>query len=189
MTRYYKIIDGEKVYFPGYIVDGGVVWTRPSEERILADGWIAEEYEPPVPEPIHPTEPDERRTFEAMRKLLASATNDLTDEEALEVEECFPTWESLIGKTVEAGKRVWDDGHLWRVLQTHTEQTDWRPGDTPALFAVVSLEEWPEIPEYIPAESPWMKDQKGTWKGKRYICQMNNCVWNPDQYPAAWKEV
>lgn len=23
--------------------------------------------------------------------------------------------------------------------------------------------------------------------GKRYICQMDNCVWGPDVYPAGWK--
>lgn len=187
MTRYYKIIDGEKVYFPGYIVDGGVVWTRPSEERILADGWIAEEYEPPTPEPIHPTEPDERRTFEAMRKLLASQTDDLSDEEALEVEECFPTWESLIGKTVESGKRVWDDGHLWRVLQTHTEQTDWRPGDTPSLYTRVSIEEWPEWVQPTGAHDAYMTGDKVTHNGKRWESEIDYNVYEPGVY--GWKEV
>ena len=45
MTVYYKIIDGERVDFPGYIKDdtAGVVYYNPTESLILAYGWIKEE--------------------------------------------------------------------------------------------------------------------------------------------------
>ena len=44
MTVYYKIIDGERVDFPGYIKDdtAGVVYYNPTESLILAYGWIKE---------------------------------------------------------------------------------------------------------------------------------------------------
>lgn len=30
---------------------------------------------------------------------------------------------------------------------------------------------------------------KITYNGKHYECIFDNCVWNPDEYPAGWKEV
>lgn len=59
-------------------------------------------------------------------------------------------------------------------------------GAIPALWKEVSIDEWPEIPENIPSTAPWMKGDKGTWKGEHYICDMDNCVWNPDVLPSAW---
>ena len=63
MKQYYKIVDGETVFFSGNIlrtteeIDGeiqNVVIYNPTEEMILAAGWMI--YEPPVePEP-EPTE-------------------------------------------------------------------------------------------------------------------------------------
>ena len=30
---------------------------------------------------------------------------------------------------------------------------------------------------------------KITYNGKKYVCKMDGCVWNPDTYPAGWQEV
>ena len=30
---------------------------------------------------------------------------------------------------------------------------------------------------------------KITYNGKKYVCKMNGCVWNPDEYPSGWEEV
>ena len=30
---------------------------------------------------------------------------------------------------------------------------------------------------------------KITYNGKHYECIFDGCVWNPDEYPAGWKEV
>lgn len=122
-----------------------------------------------------------------LKGLMRSQIDALPDEKAVEVPALFSTWASKLGQEVVAGERLWYDGKLYKVLQPHTPQTDWTPDKTPALYAEVSIEEWPEIPENIPSTAPWMKGDKGTWKEQHYICQMDNCVWNPDQYPAAWK--
>lgn len=118
------------------------------------------------------------------RRKIETAAAQQSDELALESIELFPKWAA--GISVTAGERYQYNGVLYRVVQSHTTQSDWTPDITQALWTVVSLDEWPEIPENIPAEAPWMKGDKGTWKGQRYICQMDNCVWNPDQYPQAW---
>lgn len=130
----------------------------------------------------------------AFRRKIEKAASTQTDEDALESIDLYPKWEDKLpksgqqrGEEVKAGERLQDRGKLWRVLQTHYAQADWRPETVPALFAEVSPDEWPEIPENIPAESPWMSGQKGTWKGQHYICVMDNCVWNPSQLPSAWE--
>jgi hypothetical protein len=72
MKQYYKIVDGETVFFSGNIlrtteeIDGeiqNVVIYNPTEEMILAAGWMI--YEPPVePEP----EPTEEELIERARE-------------------------------------------------------------------------------------------------------------------------
>lgn len=123
----------------------------------------------------------------AFRKKIERAAESQSDENALDSIELFQHWSELIGKQVQVGKRVQDEGKLWECVQAHTPQVGWNPSLTPALWKEVSLDEWPEIPENIPSTAPWMAGQKGTWKGQHYICKLDNCTWNPDQYPAAWE--
>lgn len=138
MIRYYKDIDGQRVYFPGTIIADGMVYTRPSRQQILDDGWTEEEYTPTEPVPVPQSEPDEFAVLQAAKKLLQPQVEQLSDAEALEVEACFPTWESLIGESVTTGKRIWDDGHLWKVIQPHTVSREWRPADTASLYTMVA---------------------------------------------------
>jgi hypothetical protein len=39
------------------------------------------------------------------------------------------------------------------------------------------------------AHDSYKTGDKITYNGKKYICKMDNCVWSPDTYPAAWEEV
>lgn len=47
--RYYKIIDGQTVFFDGKLRHDGMITYNPTEEMILADGWL--EYVEPEPTP------------------------------------------------------------------------------------------------------------------------------------------
>lgn len=49
-----------------------------------------------------------------------------------------------------------------------------------------------EYPEYIQptgAHDAYHVGDKITYNGKKYVCKMDGCVWNPDTYPAGWEEV
>lgn len=49
-----------------------------------------------------------------------------------------------------------------------------------------------EYPEYIQptgAHDAYNTGDKITYNGKKYICKMNGCVWNPNTYPQGWEEV
>lgn len=125
-----------------------------------------------------------------IRRKIEKAAQSQTDEDALQSIDLFPRWEAKLaeGKAVPVGLRLQFRDTLYEVIQAHTPQAGWTPDITPALFKVVSVEEWPEIPENIPSTSPWMKGQKGTWKGEHYISKIDNNVWNPDVYPAGWEK-
>lgn len=51
-------------------------------------------------------------------------------------------------------------------------------------------EEYPAWVQPTGAHDAYTTGDKMTYTdGKRYICQMDNCVWGPDTYPAGWKLV
>lgn len=191
MTRYYKIIDGERVDFPGYIKDDakGVVYYNPTESLILAYGWIKEEIIDPIPEPTPQGEPDMDTVLNKLKVLALPTLQALDDEDALAVMECFPTWESLIGKAVTAGERIWDDGKLFRVVQPHTVQENWRPAELPAIYTEVTLDEWPEWRQPTGAQDAYNKGDKVTFEGKHYISLIDGNTWSPASYPAGWELV
>lgn len=52
------------------------------------------------------------------------------------------------------------------------------------------VDEYPAWVEPTGAHDAYNTGDKMTYTdGKRYICQMDNCVWTPDAYPAGWKLV
>lgn len=52
-----------------------------------------------------------------------------------------------------------------------------------------SEEEYPEYVQPTGAHDAYKIGDKITYNGKKYICKLDNCVWNPDEYPAGWQEV
>ena len=185
---YHKFIGDREVFSTCKTLHTEEGWiSNPTPEQIAADGWT--EYIPPVVPPTPQTEPGMDDIIQAVKKMLSTGAEQLSDEDALEVAAVFPTWASKIGKVVPAGERLWDDSKLWKVLQPHTVQEDWRPANTPSLFVEVSIAEIREITDQIPAENPFMKDEKGRWKGEVYVSLKDNNVWTPDAYPAGWKKI
>ena len=79
--------------------------------------------------------------------LVKSQAQELPDEQAAGVPALFPAWESYMGQQVAVGQRLFYAGRLWKVLQGHTVQADWRPDVVPALFTevVVQQEGEPEV--------------------------------------------
>ena len=183
---YVKEINGRQVFSDCRTIqtEAGVWISNPTAEQIANEGWV--EYIPPVviPEPL--TEPDEYSIIMAVKKMLAQSTESLSDEEALEVAVLYPTWASKDGEQVSVGERYWYDGKLYKVVQNHTVQSDWTPDVSASLFTEVTIEEWPEIRVPIPSSDPYMTGDKITFNNQHYICKVDNCVWSPIEYPAAW---
>lgn len=61
-----------------------------------------------------------------------------SDLDALAVKDIYPAWDSLIGQTVNVDFKLTHDGKLYKVIQAHTTQADWIPGNgTESLYAVI----------------------------------------------------
>lgn len=138
--RYYKTVDGREVFFHEPLILDGMQIFNPSEDLLLAAGWM--EYIEQEPEPIDETkyEPYPEDVVDKLKKLLQDKVAQQTDEEALENIELFPTWQSKIGTQVEQGERLYFDDKLFKVLQTHIPQEDWRPDVALSLYVQVVIE-------------------------------------------------
>ena len=122
----------------------------------------------------------------ALRPYIEKAAVSLTDADALESVELFPAWAAGVAYAVD--ERIQYGGTLYRVVQAHTSQADWVPDKTPALFVVVSLDEWPEFVQPTGAHDAYKKGDKVTFEGKHYISLIDANVYSPAAYPAGWQE-
>ena len=50
-------------------------------------------------------------------------------------------------------------------------------------------EEYKEFVQPTGAHDAYNAGKKIIYKGKKYICKIDGCVWSPDAYPSAWEEV
>ena len=122
----------------------------------------------------------------ALRPYIEKASISLTDEDALQAVELFPQW--VVDHAYAVDERLQYNGVLYRVVQSHTSQADWTPDITPALFVVVSLDEWPEFVQPTGAHDAYNKGDKVTFNSKHYISLMDGNVYSPTAYPAGWQE-
>lgn len=185
---YTKTEGGRQIFSDCRVIElDGLPFSNPTAEMIAAAGWV--EWTPP-PAPQEDEEPTEMDITEAVKRYLAKDIENLSDEDAMDIAALYPTWISRAKerKYIDLGERLWYAGELWKCINPHFAQEDWTPDTAVSLFVRVGLEEWPEIPETITAENPWMKGQKGVWKGVKKICALDYCVWNPDQLPSAWED-
>lgn len=121
-----------------------------------------------------------------MRPYIEKAASNLNDEDALQAVSLFPQW--VVEHNYVVGERLQYKNVLYRVVQAHTSQADWTPDITPAIFAVVSLDEWPEFVQPTGAHDAYNKGDKVTFNGKHYISLIDANVYSPAAYPAGWQE-
>lgn len=131
----------------------------------------------------------------ALQMRLAAMTINtmqLTDAQALEVKDLYPTWENLMGQTLPVGFKLQYGGQLYKVLQEHTAQEEWKPGtETASLYALVSAEASVEHAgtkeDPIPYEQMMLieKDKYYTQYGVLYIGLMDA----PNGYPNDLKDL
>lgn len=160
MKQYSKIINGKTVVKAANRIvvqtDDAQIF-NPTEEMILADGWV--EY---VEQPITRT----KSRIQVVQELVVKQFNDRTDitnEEALDYAVIVYPWERHIGKELAVGKVVSHDNKLWRVRQTHTAL--YAPSlDTAALWEVIDKEHEGTADDPIPYAPPME-----ILEGKHYI--------------------
>lgn len=127
---------------------------NPTEEMILADGWV--EYIPPQVE--NPSQPAQKSRMQVIQELVTKQWNERTDisnEEALDYAVIVFPFADYIGKELAQGKIVSHEDKLWRVRQTHTAQADWMPSlDAASLWEVIEVEHSGTLDDPIPYSAP-----------------------------------
>lgn len=117
---------------------------------------------------------------EDLINYMVAARSTASDEAALQAISLYPYWKE--GQAVAVDERYQYNGILYRVIQAHTTQADWTPDLTPALWAVVSLEEWPEWVQPTGAHDAYNTGDKVTHGGVKYISDVDANVWEPGVY-------
>lgn len=186
---YYKIIDGQEVFNNGTSLKINGRWvSNPTPEMYEAEGWMP--YTPPPFVPQPQDEPDYEQVVEAVKKMFSTDTEEMSDEEALEVAALFETWASKLnptdpsqpGQEVVAGERLWYDGELWKVLQPHRVMQSWNPRDAVSLFVRVSIEAWPAWVPPVGSTDAYAKDAQVTHNDQHWISEIDGNVWEPGVY-------
>lgn len=121
-----------------------------------------------------------RAKAKQLRNLIEQLAITLDDETALKGVELFPAW--VVGKEYAVNDRTQYNGTLYKCVQAHTSQADWTPDATPALWVIVTVEEWPEWVQPTGAQDAYAKDAKVTHNGERWISDVDSNVWEPGVY-------
>ncbi len=120
-----------------------------------------------------------RMTDIARLLMLTVNTMSLTDNDALSVKSIYPEWETLIGKDVKQGDKMQDGGKLWKALQQHTVQEQYRPGTgTESLYTEIVETASGTADDPIPYNNN-MELEQGKYyiqDGITYLCTRNTEV-------------
>lgn len=126
--------------------------------------------------------------LEQAKKIRASmdkAASHLTDEQAAEAIDLYLPWE--VGIAYVAGDIRRDEEKLYKCVQAHTSQADWKPALVPALWTLISVEEWPEWVQPTGAHDAYAKGAQVSHNGTHWTSDVDANVWEPGVY--GWTEV
>ena len=101
------------------------------------DDMIQVRWEKYTPEPVEPDADGMQTQLVAFARMSIN-TMSLSDEQSLSVMDLYPGWEEFIGQEVEAGTKMRYNDKLWKVLQKHTVQEQYKPGPgTESMYAEI----------------------------------------------------
>ena len=130
---------------------------------------------------------------EQLRKALQIFAATLTDEQALEIATVYPEWQSgwaySVGEVISYGTNSLGDPQLYKVVQAHTSQDNWRPGaGTESLYDAFGLDDggYPIWSQPSGAHDAYNTGDIVNYNGTLYQSTINGNVWSPDVYPAGW---
>ena len=112
--------------------------------------------------------------------FLKAARLTADDQTALTGMELYPTW--AVGIAVAKDSRYQYEGKLYKCVQAHTSQADWTPSTAPALWKIVSVDEYPEWVQPTGAHDAYNIGDRVTYNGQRYVCTISANVYAPDVY-------
>ena len=114
---------------------------------------------------------------------------------AMEIATVYPKYE--VGKAYQVdekfiyGTNEVGDPQLYRVVQAHTSQADWKPNTTPALYDAIGLnaEGYPVWSRPTGAHDCYNTGDIVDYEGTLYESLIDGNVYSPVEYPAGWEVV
>lgn len=125
-----------------------------------------------------------KQAFE-YRKTIEAAAALQSDEKALENIYLYPQWQADISVQVDERYRYGET--LYKCVQAHTTQSDWTPDVSPALWVVVSLDEFPEWRQPTGAHDAYNQGDKVSHLEKHWVSDIDANVYEPSVY--GWSEL
>lgn len=118
---------------------------------------------------------------------LVNLRGSATDTQALEAKAVYPEWKE--GIVYNTDDRLLHNKVLYRVITSHTSQSDWTPDVAVSLFAKVLIPDEEKIYPWEQPDStnPYKAGDKVTHKGKTWVSDIDNNSWEPGVY--GWSEV
>ena len=133
---------------------------------------------------------------EQLRRCLQMFAQTISDDEAMEIATIYP--EYVVGKLYKAdelfvyGENGVGDPQLYRVIQEHTSQADWKPGSTNTLSLYtpigINANGYPVWSRPTGAHDAYMIGDVVDYNGTLYESLIDGNVYSPDEYPSGWKE-
>ena len=126
-----------------------------------------------------------RKELKPFVQAIKNLREGATDEQALESVYAFAEWKADMEYSV--CDRIREEDKLYRCVQAHTSQAGWNPSSTPALWARISIEDWPEWVQPYGSEDAYHQGDKVSHINKHWVSTTDGNVWEPGVY--GWTEV
>lgn len=124
-------------------------------------------------------------------------SGSLTDEQRESINSIYPTWE--VDTAYTEGDVVNYDNNLYKVVQSHTSQADWKPTDTPAIYTPYlnvnvetdegNVEIISDFTQPTGAQDAYSLGDLVLYKGSTYESAIANNVYSPEAYPQGWTKL
>ena len=125
-------------------------------------------------------------SLQATRKLIR--VDELSEDELTEMIDLYPQFE--IGKSYLVDDVFKYEGKLYKIIQAHTSQDDWRPDELPALYPNLMPDNI--IPEWVQptgGHDAYNIGDRVIFEGKVYESIIDGNTWSPTDYPQGWKVI
>ena len=129
-----------------------------------------------------------KRQAERFLRAVVALREGAGDQQASASAEAYPGLHGD-GRLIRHSTRINRGGRLCRARTDLFDTEENTPEKAPDLWEKLAYENgFRVIPAEIEAGSPFMKGERGYFKGQLYESLLDHNVWTPEQMPSYWKE-
>lgn len=139
-------------------------------------------------------DPRDLRNSEQFRKAVQMFAKSLDEDSAMMIATIYDPYQVdhayAVGDYFTYGVNGVGDPQLYKVVQAHTSQADWKPDALPALYTPIGLTPsgYPVWTQPTGAHDAYNKGDIVSYNDKLYRSLIDGNVYSPDAYPAGWEE-